>query len=1580
MKATILNACNSLRPLAAALALAAVALLPASAPAAAKPAAKAVAKPVAAKADKPTFATEPQPLANDWKPFTGEPFFLLTDATFGSTEPAKVRIEVNSPGSLAQTGGIDVRLYRVPDPLAFLQKQKNLHRVQVDAAPADPGVANTLTHLWDSWQVKARLAWQDLFTPAARQQVVAQAPALKTPAGLRDPSTFDEPTQYKPIAGLSLLEHFRYPIQSAQAIGLPKDLALQGSSTNFISPSDGNVFVPLGKRAPGLYVVEAMAGNYRATTLLFVSDTVAITKTSSDQMLVWSARRGDGAPVPGTRVAWTDGVGVLKSGVTDAAGVAMLDRKSPEQSYVFGLDPKGGVFVSENFYYDSEIYTAKVYAVTDRPLYRPGDTVNVHVTGREFRSARESVKLQDTDLTLSVVDPTGQVVVSQQQHFSGTQGADARFALSDGAPGGGYELRMAMGPDTYTAAFRVSEYQKPHFEIGVLPAKPDFKTGEAVEGKLQLNYPDGKPVANARVSLTARAQALTMVEGDLDYGGQFPLKLSQSELVTDSKGVAAFTLPAADQPSRYVITALATDGAAYRVRTSRELLVERGSTAFRLLPDRQFSRPAEAVNYRIAASQRNTAIAGAPATLPAAADSASRPATWEWLRLENRATGTGKLGGGDTFAIAYPQPGSYTLRLRDDHGRIVAAASHWVSGDGLKAPAGTVNIVFDRARYKPGDTADALVSFSEPVEHALLTLERDRVEGTAQLGATAAWVRSERLSATQWKLHLPVRDVMSPNITLSVAYVKNGDYVFQNQGLLVEQPRIELGFRTAKAVYAPGERVDVDVQATLGGKPVAADVNVGVVDEMIYVLQPEIAPRIEDFFFHPRRDNVRTSASLSFIGYDLATSKLGEAPQRAQVNERAVKVLERPRRDNVDTAAWIPRLTTDSSGHARFSFTMPDSLTRWRFTGRAIDAAGDVGQQIAWVRSDKAFYAKWTSPDWQRTGDQAVAAVALFNQTGADATVDWQVAGPGVDKHAQARLKPGVNFVDVPLSADATGPLPLRLTLRHDGQVVDQLALDLQRLPVGWRAPRELAFNLDGGAPALKLPDDATRIRVSFARDASAGEFSRWMDSLIEFPYGCVEQTSSRMLPLTMALESLPPAQQAAAPQLAQRLASARTSLIAMAGPNARFGWWGRGMKDDTFLTAYAYYADWRATQALHLGLPPEHWQGLLEAYAANDASAMTPLQRAMALAWMQEMGLPVTTMVQALVDDTAAAKPVAGRASGSLVMRDQDIDTTHDMALVLAVATAGRAHASVSPDVKAQADAAAARLAASERPFVRALLMASQRTGAAGAPLLLGEVSADSPTIDRAQTLVWLQHVLGHRIDAAALDTGALAMPAPWQRTMGPAGEPVWTWPADQPRPATLALPTGGTPGFAWVDFESVAPSAATLPVRVTRRLWRLVPQASAKPASGAAATALAEDGRMTVRLEAVAPGTPLSTDTLYLDEVVVRGDTALHHALVEAALPPGASVEASTWGIDIASGADKVVSLERAQQQDIAQGYAVPLDVVAAGETVSVRHLVRFAQRGQFSVPPVRLHRMYDPEAKALDTSGAWAKWTVK
>jgi len=54
-----------------------------------------------------------------------------------------------------------------------------------------------------------------------------------------------------------------------------------------------------------------------------------------------------------------------------------------------------------------------------------------------------------------------------------------------------------------------------------------------------------------------------------------------------------------------------------------------------------------------------------------------------------------------------------------------------VAGEGVKVVKGSIEIVFDHVSYKPGDTAEALITFPESVDSALLTLERDRVEQSA---------------------------------------------------------------------------------------------------------------------------------------------------------------------------------------------------------------------------------------------------------------------------------------------------------------------------------------------------------------------------------------------------------------------------------------------------------------------------------------------------------------------------------------------------------------------------------------------------------------------------------------------------------------------------------------------------------------------------------------------------------------------------------------------------------------------------------------------------------------------------------
>lgn len=1504
--------------------------------------------------------------ASDYQPVAGQPFFLLTDASYGSDEVAKVRLEAPDDEELKRYGGADVLVYRIDDSLAFLKGQKNLHRVEVKPNYRGEGLANTLSYLWDSWYKQTRRSWQRILSFDAREKAVKHAPQLSEAGAMSQPTHFEQSPQFAPLEGFALLSRFRYPLWQAKPIQPPAGVAMEGSSSDFLPHGDGNVMVPVGKLKPGLYLVEALIGHWRANTLLFVTDTVAITKSTHEGMLVWTAHRRAGTPVAGAELSWTDGLGVLRSGSTGEDGVLALDHASPEHSYLIGRDRAGGVFISENYYYDSEIYNAKLYAVTDRPLYRPGDTVHVKFLGRDFHSATESSPVAAGTIALQVLDPNGAPVASTQSTLSPQSGAEADFALPANAAAGGYTLRFDYAGNRYGGAFRVAEYVKPHFDVALVMDKSDYGTGEPLEGHIQLDYPDGRPVTGAHVSVSVRAQQVSMVEGELRYAGLFPVKLDQQELVAGNDGRVPLTLPPAKEPSRYVITVLASDGAAWRVRVTRELLVARGVTPYRLSAASNFTQPGQAVAFTLAPQP----LPPAPdATASAPAVPAQPPTQWVLTRLEDQSATQGALSGRAgaplQFTVTPPRPGSYTLAVKDAHGNLLAAASHWVAGEGTHATPGSVQIVLDKPRYATGDTAQALITFPAPVGDALLTLERDKVEQHALL-AGGDWLKLEKLSPTQYRASIPIGAAFSPNMTFSVLYVKDGDYAFQNAGIAVIQPQVALAVRSDKGVYAPGDTVTLDFASSLAGNPVPAHLTVSVVDEMVYVLQPEIAPNIVDFFYHPRRDSVRTTSSLNFISYDMALAALPGAPPRSRYNERGVKVLERPRRDEQDTAAWVADLPTDALGHARMHFTMPDSLARWRITVRAATADGVVGQTTANVRSDKPLYVKWTGSTHFRAGDKPQLDLIAFNQGDKDTRATLEVHGAGIDLSQPLTLHRGPNVLHVPGEHLADGTATARLV--QGGATVDSLQTRLVIEPAGWPAAHQANLPVTGSAPlATSLPADASDVRLRFVSGAQA-QFARVADELASYPYGCVEQTSSRLIPLALAAGSY--AHGDTTQGVDALLRTQRQRLALLAGEGGVFGWWGDGSGGDPFLTAYAYYADWLASRTLGLDLPPDNWNQVLQSY--RDSAALPLLHRALELYWAQQMGLPVATPLEGLAGDLSqdGTATALGR-SDSVIFVAPDSVEGRALATVL-VAHTYRELGKPAPASLAALLPASARtaLAGDADPFVQSLLLLdAEHPDRDRAAALLAQVGPDMPTMERAIALTWLQRALGGTPGAAApglspADVG----PGHWLPQLTPTGQLAWRWDgATPPAQLTLAGSHDGNAPVAVLDYTSRAHNNATLPVTLERTLYKLVAQAPATNSSGDS------EGRTYAAVK-VAAGEPVDANALYVDEVVLTPTAGSYrYGLLEAPLPPGGSVEASTWGLTITglSGAGENGGQQRAPVRQVQHemgelSYHQP--VASLDHRQVYRQLVRFALPGQFTLPPARFFRMYQPEAKAL------------
>jgi hypothetical protein len=311
------------------------------------------------------------------------------------------------------------------------------------------------------------------------------------------------------------------------------------------------------------------------------------------------------------------------------------------------------------------------------------------------------------------------------------------------------------------------------------------------------------------------------------------------------------------------------------------------------------------------------------------------------------------------------------------------------------------------------------------------------------------------------------------------------------------------------------------------------------------------------------------------------------------------------------------------------------------------------------------------------------------------------------------------------------------------------------------------------------------------------------------------------------------------------------------------------------------------------------------------------------------------------------------------------------DLALLLVAYTAGPR---VTAAQRNLVDAAVGRLAGSPAPLVQSLLALTRRSGAATPQAVLVRVIGEQPTFDRAQSLVWLHKAMGGMPDIRG---DASVLPEPWTPVAGGVGQKQWTLPPGAIRPTLLAASSAAK--WAYVAFESSeAGTAPALPAQITRQLYRVVIESVVR-AQDASGQSLTESGRSRVRLDPVKPGSALDTSALYLDTLTLRSDRPLHRAVLEVALPPGATVESGTWGLDVSEGKASR-PLERAQHQPTAQGYAAPVELLPPGEALTLRHLVRFSQRGRFQLPPARMYRMYDPEAKALEAGNGWATLEVR
>jgi alpha-2-macroglobulin len=377
-----------------------------------------------------------------------------------------------------------------------------------------------------------------------------------------------------------------------------------------------------GKLKPGAYLFEAKGGGKEARDLILVTDATVVLKSSGRQVLVYFCNALDGSPLPHSKVTlqkrWWEGAGEWKAREqtkeTDENGIAVFDvverYNAVTASFFVGAMHNDRQAFCEvgGSWQDKEFEQWKIYAYTDRPAYRPKETVNWKFTARRYNGSVYSTPTDQT-VEFEITDPRGAKVKSDKAKLNTFGSAWGTLELTEAMPLGEYRIqfwdegrRNGIGQATL---FRLEEYKLPEFKVTVKTPEEEgadkvahrkvFRVGEKVEVTIQADYYFGGPVANASVEVIVnqnpywqswrRTRDFPWFYEDMDsnqarygrgYGGGQILK--RETLKTDATGKATLTFetPAnAGQDFEYRIEARVMDSSRREIVGSGNVRVTR---------------------------------------------------------------------------------------------------------------------------------------------------------------------------------------------------------------------------------------------------------------------------------------------------------------------------------------------------------------------------------------------------------------------------------------------------------------------------------------------------------------------------------------------------------------------------------------------------------------------------------------------------------------------------------------------------------------------------------------------------------------------------------------------------------------------------------------------------------------------------------------------------------------------------------------------------------------------------------------------------------------------------------------------
>jgi uncharacterized protein YfaS (alpha-2-macroglobulin family) len=807
----------------------------------------------------------------------------------------------------------------------------------------------------------------------------------------------------------------------------------------------------------------------------------------------------------------------------------------------------------------------------DRDLYRPGDTVRTNTVVRTEDWRVPGVLPMKIRLLL----PTGKEYASYRRTLSKQDGSfEAQFVLPPAIMTGLYTLEVLTGNDVLLTSKQISveEFIPDRLKVTVTAAPKTVRPGQTVRAAVLAQNLFGPPATDRKVevefslkqqsfapkdypdyefSLTSGTERRNTYgeegEGASSLNDRFEKAVRETRTDEQGRGTAEYDVPDYRDLGTLEGTAFATvfDETGRPVNRLATFEVRTQATMFGVqrLPDLADTR--QPLPVRI--------VALTPEGRPArqAAQVSVVRLLWETVlqrqggryvyqsqRREEtlltktvQAAPTGEL----TFTPVYS--GEYEVRVARPGAATYVASRFYAYGYGDTqsnafevSNEGQVQIEPDKPKYQPGDKATLLLKTPFP-GRVLVTVERNRVfehfyvdtdEKSARVTVpiTAAHVPNVYVTATAIR---PITADSKIPLTVARGFVP----------LTVEKPGTHLPV-AIKAVAQSRSQTwqTVEVQT----KPGAA-VTLAVVDEGILQLKNYRTPDPFGYFYQKRALEVSAHDLYPLLLPELGTSSSGGdgydlARRTTPVPSRRVQLVAR----------WSGLKRADASGRVQVKVRVPQFSGALRLMAVAYTAEG-FGSADHTMRVADPVVISTALPRFMSPGDTIDVPVTLTNTTGKAITgpVSIQVKGPLkvlMTEEYRRRVAAGqenllpttagwrtslrpnaeTRVVFRVQAAQAVGAGNIEVALINEG--VKESYSEKIEIPVRPASP--LQMRTGGGAlaggktQALDLRTDflstSQRSQLVLSRSPMT-EFSKDLRYLLQYPYGCLEQTVSAAFP-----------------------------------------------------------------------------------------------------------------------------------------------------------------------------------------------------------------------------------------------------------------------------------------------------------------------------------------------------------------------------------------------------------------------------------------------------------------------------------